>query len=682
MKTMFYPRLAWDGIRKNRKMAFPYILTCICMIAMFYILAFLSSPEIVSILPIGGTTVAQIMTLGCVVIAVFSMIFLFYTNSFLIRRRAGEFGLYNVLGMGKGNLVRIITIENLITAAISIFFGLFTGIVLSKLAELGLVKIIGGTVSYAFRVDTGGVKYTLIFYLVIFAVIWFFSVIRVRRSSAVSLLKSDKAGEKAPRANWLLGILGALILGVAYYIAVSIESPLKALLWFFLAVVMVIVATYLLMIAGSVLLCRLLQKNKKYYYDPRHFVSVSSMVYRMKRNGAGLASIAIMATMVLVLISTVSCLWFGTGDLLKNRFPGEINFTMRSYDDGLFGEEKVDVYRKIIEDFGKEHKLETEKALDLSYAEASAWAEGDTLDLGYRADDLSALDRVRNVYFIPLSVYNRDTGENITLNAGEALVFTTGCSTESDSLELVCGGRSISYRLLDAGGKGFYAAKNLGSVVPHIYLVVSDLDDVMKAFGEPTEDEGEILSFVWQYSIDLKSAAMSSEDYISGVKEAVYAAVETDPEEELYYSFYAEERERESGEFMAVTGSLFFIGIMLSVVFILAAVLIIYYKQISEGYEDCRRFEVMRKVGMTGKEIKTSINSQLLVVFFIPLLFAGLHLAFAFPMIEKMLKLFDLYNTGLFIFTTLISYAVFTLFYIIVYKLTSNVYYRIVTEAK
>ena len=351
MKTFFYPRLAWDGLRKNRRMLFPYILTCICMISMFYILAFLATPATAALLPRGGDTAMIIMTLGCGVIGIFSLIFLFYTNSFLIRRRAAEFGLYNVLGMGKRNLSRIITLESLISSAISIVCGLFVGIVLSKLAELGLIKMIGGTVTFKIRVDISCVMITLIVYLAIFTVIGLSSVIRVGRSSAVSLLQSEKAGEKVPKANWFLGLLGAAILGTAYYIAVSIDNPIAALYRFFLAVIMVIIATYLLMIAGSVLLCRILQKNKKYYYDPRHFVSVSSMVYRMKRNGAGLASIAIIATMVLVMISSASCLWFGTRDMLDTRFPGDINYMARFYTSEYFTDENIDRFRSAAEDF-------------------------------------------------------------------------------------------------------------------------------------------------------------------------------------------------------------------------------------------------------------------------------------------------------------------------------------------
>lgn len=677
---MFYPRLAWDGLRKNRRLVFPYMLTCICMIAMFYILAFLASPEITDLLPIGTMTTAEIMTLGSYVIAVFSIIFLYYTNSFLIRRRAREFGLYNVLGMNKGNLARIMTFESLITSAVSLFLGLFLGIVLSKLAELGLMRIIGGTITYSLHIDMGCVVNTVLFYLAIFTVIWLSSIIRVSRSTAVSLLNSEKTGEKAPKANWLLGILGVMILVTAYYIAVTIKSPLEALILFFLAVIMVIVATYLLMISGSVLLCRMLQKNRKYYYEPNHFVSVSSLVYRMKRNGAGLASIAIISTMVLVMISSASCLWFGTKDVVNSLYPGDVNLTVRFYDRKLIDEDNLDAFRKVIDDFRIENRSETEMAFELPFIEAEGVAEGKTIDFG-DFDESMMLTKIREVSFIPLSFYNEVTGHNITLNEGEALVSSSGTAVNYDHLELILNGNVKNYRIIDSIDKKFVSGINARDIIPKINLVVDDISAIAMFF-ENSQDDPTPMNLIWRYSFDVKQSSMSKTDYAERVADAIYDVMEKDPGTAGLYSVISEERESESVYLISSNGSLFFIGLMLSIVFIFATVLIIYYKQISEGYEDVGRFEIMRKVGMTREEIKKNINSQLLVVFFIPLAFAGMHLAFAFPMIGKLLAIFGLHNKGLFIFTTLISYVLFAAFYTMVYKVTSNVYYNIVSEAK
>ena len=680
MRTMFYPRLAWDGLRKNRRLVFPYMLTCICMIAMFYILAFLASPEITDLLPIGTMTTAEIMTLGSYVIAVFSIIFLYYTNSFLNRRRTREFGLYNVLGMNKGNLARIMTFESLITSAVSLFLGLFLGIVLSKLAELGLMRIIGGTITYSLHIDMGCVVNTVLFYLAIFTVIWLSSIIRVSRSTAVSLLNSEKAGEKAPKANWLLGILGVMILVTAYYIAVTIKSPLEALILFFLAVIMVIVATYLLMISGSVLLCRMLQKNRKYYYEPNHFVSVSSLVYRMKRNGAGLASIAIISTMVLVMISSASCLWFGTKDVVNSLYPGDVNLTVRFYDRKLFDEDNLDAFRKVIDDFRIENRSETEMAFELPFIEAEGVAEGKTIDFG-DFDESMMLTKIREVSFIPLSFYNEVTGHDITLNEEEALVSSSGTAVNYDHLELILNGNVKNYRIIDSIDKKFVSGINARDIIPKINLVVDDISAIAMFFENSQADPAP-MNLIWRYSFDVKQSSMSKTDYAERVADAIYDVMEKDPGTAGLYSVISEERESESVYLISSNGSLFFIGLMLSIVFIFATVLIIYYKQISEGYEVVGRFEIMRKVGMTREEIKKNINSQLLVVFFIPLAFAGMHLAFAFPMIGKLLAIFGLHNKGLFIFTTLISYVLFAAFYTMVYKVTSNVYYNIVSEAK
>ncbi len=682
MKTFFYPRLAWDGLRKNKRMVFPYILTCICMICMFYILVFLSSPKTTELLPRGRDMTQMVMTLGCVVIAVFSLIFLYYTNSFLIRRRAAEFGLYNVLGMNKGNLCKIVTFESAITSGIALILGLVAGIILSKLAELGLVKLVGGTVTYSLRVDARCAVITVLFYLAIFALIWISSVIRVGRSSAVSLLKSEKAGEKAPKANWFLGLLGALILGTAYYIAVSIGNPIEAILWFFTAVIMVIIATYLLLIAGSVLLCRILQKNRNYYYKPAHFVSVSSMVYRMKRNGAGLASIAIIATMVLVMISSVTCMWFGTKDMLDTRFPGDIDYTIRFYNGSLLTDENRDNIRKIIADYGQEHDLKMETALDVCFAETTGYGEENRVYLGSESADVSSVTKLRDIFLISVSEYRRMTGSEITLNEGEAVAFATNCKLGNDTIELITEDRTLSLELVKADEKKMKIGDYREELVPTIKLIVPDVYAVASALGISTEDMFSPLTFTWRYCFNVENYQGSMMDCANTIRKEVEGIADTQPEMAANFVVISEERETEGAEYTSANGSMFFIGIVLSAVFILAAVLIIYYKQISEGYEDSKRFEVMRKVGMTGKEIKKSINSQLLAVFFLPLIFAGLHLAFAYPMIAKLLMLFGIYNKGLFMTTTLISFAVFAAFYIVIYKVTSNTYYNIVSEAK
>lgn len=323
MKSLFYPKLAWMGIRKNKRLYVPYILASMGMVMMYYIVAFLSTSSALEMIP-GGSVMQGMLGLGMFVIVVFSLLFLFYTNSFLTRRRKKEFGLYNILGMGKWNLAKILVWESLTSAVISIGGGLLAGIVFSKFAELGMVNLLMGEVTFSFHLGAKPIMETLKWFSIIFLLILIHTLWEIRGASPMELLRSENAGEKPPKANWILALLGIVILGLAYYLAVSIQHPIDALLWFFVAVIMVIVATYLLFVAGSVTLCRILQKNKNYYYRTNHFVSVSSMVYRMKRNGEGLASICILCTMVLVMLSGTVCLYVGTEDSLRTRFPRNI----------------------------------------------------------------------------------------------------------------------------------------------------------------------------------------------------------------------------------------------------------------------------------------------------------------------------------------------------------------------
>ena len=322
-----YRHLAWDGIRKNSRLYVPTLLTGVGAVSFFYILVALARlPE--GTLP-GSGSVQVILNLGSFVLWVFSLLLLFYTHSFLIRRRNREFALYNVLGMGKGDISRILCWESLLSGGLSLLGGLALGVVLSKLAELGLMRVMGLEADMTYRVSAGGLLMALGLYGAIYLLILLSALLRVRRSTAIQLMRSEAVGEKPPRANWALALLGVLLLGAAYYLAVSIREPLTALTWCFAAVLMVIAATYLLFISGSVTLCRLLQRNPRFYYRKRHFVSVSSLVYRMKRNGAGLASICILGTMVLVMLSsTTTCLYFGAEDSLRTRYPRAENVTV------------------------------------------------------------------------------------------------------------------------------------------------------------------------------------------------------------------------------------------------------------------------------------------------------------------------------------------------------------------
>lgn len=558
-----YRHLAWDGIRKNSRLYVPYLLTGVGAVSFFYILVALSRlPE--GTLP-GSGSVQVILNLGSFVLWMFSLLLLFYTHSFLIRRRNREFALYNVLGMGKRDIARILCWETLLSGGISLAGGLALGILLGKLAELGLLRMVGAATDMVYRVSAGGLLLTLGLYAGIFLLILISSLVRVGRSTAVQLMRSQAEGEKPPRANWALAVLGILLLAGAYYLAVTIREPLAALTWFFIAVLMVIAATYLLFISGSVALCRLLQKNPRFYYQKRHFVSVSSLVYRMKRNGAGLASICILGTMVLVMLSSTTCLYFGAEDSLHTRYPRDENIT--------------------------------------AYFPDRASQSGD---------------------LTPLRTAVADAVRRSGMSAANVWEYR---SVSADALEQVMNRANMGV------SRTWYYGFDLDRQLP------DGTDPVAEAIRRTAQDGGLM------------------ENGMLGVESL------------------AENR----GDFYGSYGSLFFLGILLSVGFSLAAVLIIYYKQISEGYEDQARFDIMQKVGMTRRDIRSSINSQLLLVFFLPLLLAGLHLAFAFPFVHKLLLLFNLWNTRLLVGTTAASFLAFAALYTLVYRITSNAYYHIVS---
>ena len=671
MTHRLYPRLAWQGITKNKRLYLPFLLTCVGMVMMTYILLSLASSPVLKTFP-GGDVMPMILSMGSFVMAAFAVLFLFYTNSFLIRRRNREFGLYNILGMGKGNLARVLAWESVMMALVAIVGGEALGIVLGKLFELVLVNIVGGDVQMDFTVSVPATAMTAILYLGIFVLLFLRSLVTVCRTNAAALLRSESYGEKPPKANWAFGLAGFGILGAAYYIAVTIKQPLTALAVFFIAVLMVIVATYLIFISGSVLLCRVLQKNKRYYYQKSHFISVSSMAYRMKRNGAGLASICILATMVLVMLSSTTCLYFGKEDALRTRYPSDLSVELRfTKDEGGMDEANIAIARGMIESVIRQNGLDVQNQYDTR----SAWFSGFLTDNSFsRAQETTLMDyeRAVDLTILPLEDYNSMMGESLTLEADEAYFCSPRMTYTQPDIRIGELTYQIRGQLPDFGGFGADSA----NVTTTIYLIVPDFDAAVNALRTQNTRYPVVVS--WQYAFDSGSP---DEAQIAFLRDMM--GTFADNKEGLVYASYTVESIASNREdFVGTYGSLFFLAILLSIVFLAAAVLILYYKQISEGYEDQARFEIMQRVGMTKTDIRKSINSQLLLVFFLPLLFAGLHLCFAFPFIHKLLILFNLTNLKLLIGTTVITFAIYAVFYTLVYRITSNSYYSIVAGAK
>ena len=678
MKRSFYPRLAIDGMRKNRRMYGPYLAMGALMAAICYILSALSRSDALRTLP-GGDNLCMIMALGNVVLLIFSVIFLFYTNSFLIRRRRREFGLYNVLGMSKRNLARILTWETLLTAAIVIAGGLFFGVLLSKLIELAIVKMMGGTATLAFPFDLSALLGTAGGFAVIYALLWLVSVVRVGRSTAVALLRSEAAGEKPPRANWFLSLLGLILLGAAYYLAVSIKNPLDAITWFFVAVVLVIFATYLLMITTSVLLCRVLQKNKRYYYRANHFVSVSSMAYRMKRNGAGLASICILATMVLVMISSTASLYFGKEDSLRTQYPREVNVQLWLSSLSQMEDHNLDLFRTAAQQAVEDCGGEMQDVMDYRYINTTGYPMEDGIEMDWREYDHDSLiySKLRDYFFVTEADYEAQTGEQLDIPEGAVALRTYDCDDAPLELRIRRGG---TLRVAESrkGSDQLGLAQN--SNIARVVVIVPDMQAILDVFPASIQDIKDSNSFRWVYGFDTGLDADGQRAVSEAVSEHINALDLGEGQGYDGYSLVLREENR--ADFYGNYAGMFALGILLSIVFILAAVLIIYYKQLTEGYEDQARFAIMQNVGMTRREIRRSINSQLLTVFYLPLLFAGLHLAFAFPMIRRLLMLFSLYNVGLFAAVTAISFAVFAALYAVVYRQTAGAYYAIVSGGR
>ncbi len=669
--TGLYLRLAASGIRKNGRTYIPYILTCSGMIMMFYIVGFLTYGDFLNNVR-GGNLMSEMLGFGVVVMVVFSAIFLFYTNSFLIKRRKKELGLYNILGMGKLNIARIMIWETLIIFAVSMTAGIGVGILFSKLAMLGAAKMLGEQAAVGFEVNPFVMVLALIFYGIIFFLILLNSLRQVFRARPIELLHSESAGERPPKARVIPALLGLVLLGTAYYMAITIKEPIMAVFAFFLAVLMVIVGTYLLFIAGSVAYCKLLQKNKNYYYKTNHFISVSQMAYRMKRNGAGLASICILSTMVLVTLSSTICLYAGEERMLQQRYPRDIILSPHTVEAEAIPP-FIDYVHKKVSGYGEQIQNE----LYYPYLNITGkFVDGEVL-MSPRYD-ANLIDDVRSIYIIPADEYSRITGDDPGLSEGEAAIYCKLQPYNYDSIKLdEFGTFNIKKRL-----ENFELIGNdVANVMPSVYLLVRDTGIMGDIYDYQLDVYDYPSSVTYYYGFDLDCDRDKKLEIYDDIRHGIWDEAGPFSEDSGYFdtavSGNCVESDRE--DFYALYGGLFFLGILLGSVFILAAVLIMYYKQVSEGFEDNRRFEILRNVGMTKQEIRRSINSQVLTVFFMPLVAAGIHTAFAFSIISKLLRLFAMTDVGFLAMVTVCCYIAFAILYVVVYIITSRSYYSIVS---
>ena len=684
MKSGLYLKLSVNGIKKNKKLYLPYLITCICMVMMFYLIDYLAvSPQFAQIK--GGDTMQMILGFGSGVISIFSLILLYYTNSFLIRRRQREFGLYHILGMGKIDLVKIMVLENLIISVLTIAGGIVGGILFSKLGELLAAKILGSNAGLSMKISVPALVATALLFLVIFALIMLRMIVSVYRLKPVELLKSEKTGEKPPKANWIFAVLGLLLLGVAYYLSLTIKDPLVAMIWFMVAVVLVILATYLLFIAGSVTFCKIMQKKKGYYYKTNHFISLSSMIYRMKRNGAGLASICILSTMVLVMVSSTTSLYLSMEHGLNLRYPKSVQIEMYTKLEQTeeMKENQNGQIIELVQKVLKEHNQTAENPENYRMLTVSGIVSKNEIYFNPEnapgVNGVNTFDHLKMIYALPMEAYNRIMGTNLELAFGEAYLYTKDSDFSYDQITVENSGTWSIKGHLD---KMISNGNDVSNMNSSLYLVVSGLEDI-KAL-----EEGNVSVYgangsyeKWYYNFDLSCGDEEQIQIQNEIDKKINALAEQESEESdtLFFGVSTDSRAASRADYQALYGGLFFLGILLGVVFILGMVLIIYYKQITEGYEDQDRFQILMKVGMTQKEVRQTINSQVMTVFFLPLVAAGIHTAFAFPMIEKMVQLLAFTDRKFLILVTVCSYLVFALFYIIVYLVTSKQYYKIVS---
>ena len=677
-KPLLYPKLAWQGIRKNVETYLPYLLMGILMVGVSYIMNYLTRPALMGALSMGGTTL-MVLQMGKIVISVFSVIFLYYCNSFLIRRRMKEFGLYNILGMGKGNIARVMLWETLLTALLVFAGGLLLGLSLSRLVEMALINLLHADYTVPMELFyPDGVTWVLLLFGGISVLILLANLLRMRLSNPVALLKSENTGEKPPKANWFFGLIGLLILLSAYYVAAVSQSPLEALIFFFIAVLMVIVATYLLLVSGSVTLCRMLRRNKRYYYQTRHFISVSAMAYRMKRNGAGMATICILCTMVLVILTSTVCLYGGTDSMVDAICPQDINLTIGlEARDGEENWKRLDAMQQMALDVTEEMGLTPENITSQRALVATGKVQNGDYGIITDADSLKANVLELTVY--PLSVYEQATGETVTLADRELLYasFKTNEAFSSMSFygsapyRMIRAEKELPKRLLSADYRSAW-----GCLVVFTNDAEAFRSEITALVGEKSGEAMMMDRLALHFDLASEADTDTQEKLVKTLRSEAMKSTGKD-----FYgmsSLSVDTRALCRMDYLSLFGGLFFLGMVLGPLFSIAAVLIMYYKQICEGYEDAERFAVMRKVGLTDAEIRRSVNSQVLTVFFAPLLMAGLHMLFAMPMIRLILGAFGLHNDSLFYGIGIGCYVVFAVIYALMYLLTSRRYYRIV----
>lgn len=670
MHKGIFSRLAKQNIRNNKSTYIPYIITCIFCIAMIYMMEFLRDCPTLDQAVRQADEVRMIVFTGEIVVEIFCIIFLIYSNSFLMKRRQKEIGLYNILGLERNHIGIVMFLETIITSIGSLAGGIAAGIIGSKLALLLLLKLLHIPSVLGFYISVKGIFTCLFMFGIIFLMILFLNLAKIHLSRPVELLRGNNTGEKEPVAKWLMALIGFICLGAGYYLAVTTESPIKAITIFLLAVILVMAGTYLLFTAGSIVILKFLRRRKSFYYRTGNFISISGMLYRMKQNAIGLASICILSTGVLLMIAMTVSIYFGMNDIMLNRYPYDVDMSVTSISEEEC-QTTIEAFEKAIAD----NKVPVEKSVEEIYLDIVCSKNGDQI-LIKPANTIRNSDSVLVLSLLDQAEYERLTGISANLNDGEIFAWypsavqkdsVTVDETEFtvkkwlDKNPLTCGEDAVSDNaVLVVTDEDF---KKFDEMRTEMYKGVSSApagEDLTLHLGlDITGSETDKIDFgtpVMEVVKDLKkNGGLSENSWItSGIRQ------------QEYESYYAD------------NGSLLFIGIFLGSLFLMGTAMIIYYKQISEGYEDQKRFEIMQKVGLSRREVRSSVRRQILMVFFLPLLMAMLHITMAFPMIRRMLLLFGMTNTKLFIGCTAGTVLIFAVVYGLIYLMTARSYYHIV----
>lgn len=680
MKLGFYSRIAADNVRKNYRFFVPRILAEAGLLGSFYIVLTLSLDERLSEIR-GGDYIPVLMFLGMLVIAVQSTVLMLYINSFLMKQRKREFGLYNVLGMEKRHVGRVMFYETLICCVVSTVLGLAFGMLFYKLCSLIICNLLRTEVVFGFYfIRPATIIGAALFFVFLDLLTYFANLISLARLRPVELLSSVSTGEKEPKVRWILLIVGILTLGAGYGIAVSVKNPYKALQLFFVAVFLVIIGTYCLFVTGSVFVFKSLKKNKKFYYKKKNFTAVSGLLYRMKRNAIGLASIAILATDVLVMISTTVSLYSGMQRTLEKNYPQHYYVSLHVYDGAdsmitLDSDIVEDAIRKSAAKYGEEVKsIFHQKYFSVTYNHLDGEYIPKIPDKGSNVPSNPA-----TFTFMTEETYVRCGGDGLGLAKDEVLICAFNATDEAPTVVTIAG-RHFRVR----GTLTYFPIQsNITSSISHSYgMVVADdsvleelFDDQRKAYGKNASEYSDRLAVTFS-NVDLLDKVGEELHDDVGIRLNEYISGNI-PEAQASYISSESIWDAKEGV-LGLYGSFLFLGLLLGCVCLFSTVLIIYYKQISEGYEDRERFQIMKKVGMSDSEIKKTIRTQILLVFFCPLIVAGIHVCFAFPMLEKLLQIMLLSDTWLFVGCSAVTYLVFAIIYVFIYSITARTYYKII----